>query len=101
MKQYVYVLKLIERLGVVNAWTTQGNAIVDAHFAYLKTLLAQGRLILAGKTAGNDETTFGLVIFEAVDDEEAKRIMENDPSVKRGIMRATCSSYHVALARNL
>lgn len=101
MKQYVVVLRLIERLWTVDAWTATDNTIVDEHFLYLKTLLAQGRLILAGKTAGNDESTFGLVIFEAVDDEEAKFIMENDPSVRKGIMRATLSSYHVALVRNL
>jgi uncharacterized protein YciI len=101
VKQYVYVLKLVERLWVVDAWTKQDNAIVDQHFTYLKALLANRQLILAGKTGGNDEATFGLVIFEALDDEEAQRIMENDPSVKQGIMRATLSSYHVALARNL
>lgn len=100
MKPYVYVLKLIERLWSVDAWTAADNAVVDDHFAYLKTRLAEGRLILAGKTTGNDETTFGLVIFEAVDDREAKHFMENDPAVRNGIMRATLSPFRVALTRN-
>ncbi len=99
MKQYVYVLRLIERLWAVEAWTDADNAIVDAHFAYLKRLLAEGRLMLAGKTAGNDERTFGLVIFEAQDEEEAQRIMVNDPTIIHGIMTATLSAYHVALLR--
>ena len=99
MKQYVYVLRLIDRLWHVDAWTEADNAIVDAHFAYLKQLMAEGRLILAGKTAGNDERTFGLVIFEAEDEEEAQRIMVNDPTIVHGIMRAELSAYHVALLR--
>lgn len=68
MKQYVYVLRLIERLWNVEAWTEADNAIVDEHFDHLKRLLAEGRLILAGKSAGNEESTFGLVIFEAIDE---------------------------------
>lgn len=99
MKQYVYVLRLIERLWSVEAWTAKDNAIVDEHFAYLKRLLAEGRLILAGKSAGNDENTFGLVIVEATDDSEARSIMANDPTVIHGIMTATLSIYHVALLR--
>jgi uncharacterized protein YciI len=99
MKQYVYVLRLIERLWSVEAWTEVDNAIVKAHFTYLKGLLAEGRLILAGKTDGNDERTFGLVIFEANDEAEARRIMAQDPTVLKGIMRAELSAYRVALYR--
>jgi uncharacterized protein len=99
VKQYVYVLHLIERLWAVEAWTEADNAIVDAHFAYLKRLHAEGRLILAGKSAGNDANTFGLVIFEAEDLPQAQSIMANDPTVKEGIMNATLSAYHVALLR--
>jgi uncharacterized protein len=99
VSQYVYVLRLIERLWSVDAWTTADNAVVDAHFAYLKRLHAEGRLILAGKSAGNDASTFGLVIFEAEDLPQAQSIMANDPTVKEGIMNATLSEYHVALLR--
>ncbi len=99
MSQYVYVLRLIERLWSVEAWTEKDSAIVDEHFAYLKRLLAEGRLILAGKSAGNDENTFGLVIFEAKDEAEAQSIMAKDPTVIQGIMTATLSAYHVAFLR--
>lgn len=99
MKQYVYVLRLIERLWNVEAWTEADNAIVDEHFDHLKRLLAEGRLILAGKSAGNEESTFGLVIFEAIDESEAQSIMAHDPSVVKGIMTAKLSAYHVALFR--
>lgn len=99
MNQYVYVLRLIERLWLLEAWTENDEAIVERHFAYLKSLLAEGRLILAGKTGGNDADTFGIVIFEARDWNEAQAIMTQDPSVVEGIMQATLSTYHVALCR--
>ena len=99
MKHYVYVLRLIERLWSVEAWTDADNAIVDEHFAYLKQLYADGRLILAGKTGGNDANTFGLVIFEAHDEAQAQVTMLNDPSVVKGIMSAELSTYNVALLR--
>lgn len=58
------VVKLIPSLLNVNNWTEKEEKIIDRHFAKLQELLVEGKLILAGKTLGIDEKTFGIVILE-------------------------------------
>lgn len=99
MKQFIYVLKLDPRLYKVENWTVEDEAVVGRHFNYLKELLKEGKLIIAGKTEENDEKTFGIVVIEVESFEEAKVIMENDPGVKEGIMTSEIYPYHVALLR--
>ena len=98
-KQFLYVLKLIPALRKEENWTPREEKIVGEHFASLEQMLEEGRLILAGKTAGLDEKTFGIVIFEAASEQEAQDIMQNDPAVRQGIMRAELFPYQVALMR--
>jgi len=97
--QYVYVLKLIPALLNEKSWTAKEEAIIDRHFARLQELLKDGKLILAGKTDGLDERTFGIVIFEADSQEEAEQVMKDDPAVAEGIMRAELFPYRVALIK--
>lgn len=99
MKQFIYVLRLIPRLLKESNWTESDNAVVGRHFAHLQSLLAEGKLILAGKTEGLDEQTFGIVIFEAEDLESAQKQMTLDPAVQEGIMNAQLFPYTVALMR--
>ena len=100
MKQFIYVLKLIERLTTESNWAAADNAAVARHFEHLKALLAQGKLVLAGKTDGLDGKTFGLVIFEAEDLETARRTMMADPALVIGIMTADLYPYTIALIRS-
>lgn len=100
-KQFIYVLKLIPSLWNEKNWTEREEAIVERHFTKLQGLLIEGKLILAGKTNGLDEKTFGIVIFEADSEEEAKLTMENDPAVAEGIMKAELFPYRVALMKGI
>lgn len=45
-----------------------------------------------------DEKTLGIVVLEASED-EARRLMEEDPGVIKGIMSVDLFPYHVALIR--
>ena len=99
-KQFIYVIRPVSRLQVEAHWTETDNAVVAEHFGYLKGLLADGRLILAGKTDGLDERTFGIVVFEAESMEAAERTMKDDPAVKAGIMTGEVFGYSVALGRS-
>jgi uncharacterized protein YciI len=99
LKQYIYILKLIPRLLKEVNWNEADNAIVGRHFAHLQSLLAEGQLILAGKTEGLDEKTFGIVIFEAEDYDSAQKQMRLDPAIQEGVMTGELYPYTVALMR--
>jgi uncharacterized protein YciI len=99
MKQFLYHLKPA-RLGMVTEGPTPEEAeTVSRHFAYLTELTEQGVMILVGRTQNNDESTFGIAIFEAENEAAAQRIMENDPAVSGGVMTATLYPYKIALMR--
>ena len=97
--QYIYVLKLIERLLKTENWNKREEEIVEKHFKNLEKLLKEKVLVLAGKTEGLNEKTFGIVIIETYNKEEAESIMKNDPAVKEGIMTAELYPYKIALMR--
>jgi uncharacterized protein YciI len=96
-KQFIYTLKLIPELLDENNWSEREHDIVKRHFEALQQLLKENKLILAGRTLNFDESTFGIVILQVDSEEEARRIMENDPAVKEKIMVAELYPYRVAL----
>lgn len=98
-KQYIYVLKLISSLLDERNWTEKEEKITERHFAKLQALLHEGKLILAGKTEGLDEKTFGIVILGTTSEDEALNIMNSDPAISEGIMHGELFPYHVALIR--
>ena len=57
-----------------------------AHTAYLEKLRGMGKLAAAGEIEGDRERA-GLVILERIPDEEAKRLLEDDPAVRGGALR--------------
>jgi uncharacterized protein YciI len=95
--QFVYFLKLVPRLLDENAWTDEDSRIVERHFVRLKKLTKEGTVILAGRTLDADPK--GIVILEAGSEEEARSLMEADPTVAEGIMTAELFPYSVALLR--
>ena len=100
MHQWIYVLK-VTRFEMLTEPTPEEEEIVSRHFAYLKDLTERGVMILVGRTQNSDESTFGIAIFEAEDEAAARTIMENDPAVVAGVMRATLYPYRVALMRKV
>jgi uncharacterized protein len=97
--QYLYVLRLVPRVQDDAAWTEADKAAVSQHFQRLQQATAAGRVILAGRTTEPGDRTFGLVIFEALDEAAARQFMESDPVVVAGVMTATLHPYAVALQR--
>lgn len=68
-----------------------------AHLAYLQELKAKNVIILVGRTQTTDEDTMGLAIFRAESEEIARQIVNEDPVVKRGVLKATLYPFKVAL----
>ena len=76
--------------------TPEENRIIGTHFQYLKKLLAEGKLILAGPC---EDASMGLAIFETADEEEAKAIAANDPAVTGHVFTCEVKPYRVSLLR--
>jgi uncharacterized protein YciI len=72
-------------------------AVVAAHFDYLERLMGQGVVILAGRTQTTDADSFGIIIFKAAGEAEARSVVDGDPAVRGGVMRATLYPYRIAL----
>lgn len=93
MQQFVYIISP-QRENFLKTMTVDEETIMDRHFDYLKAMLASGDLILAGPCT---DGTLGLIIFQAESAEAARQVMDNDPSVKAGVMRAVLHPYRVSL----
>jgi uncharacterized protein YciI len=96
MKQFLYKITPT-RLGMVEVGPTDQEAgIVKEHFRYLTSLTEKGTVLVFGRTQNADAKAFGIAILRAESEGEARSIMENDPAVKRGVMRAELYPYKVA-----
>jgi uncharacterized protein YciI len=98
-KQYIYVLKLVPRLYADSAWTKEDTALLQRHFVRFQDAAKSGQLILAGRTSEPGDKTFGIAIFEASDEDAARKFMQDDPAVAGGLMTAELHPFAVALQR--
>jgi uncharacterized protein len=96
--QYLYRLTPVRFEMVTVGPTPEEQAIVSEHFAYLEALTVQGVMLLVGRTQDNSPRTFGIAIFQAESEEQAQAIMQSDPAVRRGVMRAELFPFRIALA---
>ncbi|MFL5803143.1 MAG: YciI family protein [Roseiflexaceae bacterium] len=53
--------------------------------------------MLAGRTLNTDPSSFGIIILRADTEATARGIMEDDPAVQQGVMRAELFPYRIAL----
>ena len=77
--------------------TDDERAVWDVHFERLQRLTREGVMILVGPTLGPVNT--GIAVFEAPDEEAARRIMEEDPAIASGIATGELRPFSVALLR--
>ena len=96
-RQFLYQIQPTRPEMLQEGLTEREAEIMGRHFAYLKSNMEQGVLILAGRTLNTDPDTFGIGIFNATSEEEAWEFVKNDPAVKEGVMHARLFPYRVAL----
>ena len=77
--------------------TDAERSAFDAHAAWLRTLLADGVLIVAGPCLGQVNT--GIAIFEAPDEDTARGIVADEPVTSGGYMRGDLRPYRLGLLR--
>ena len=97
MQQYLYRIQVVRPEMLTEGPTETEAQVVSDHFVYLKDLVEKGVVILAGRTQNNDYSSFGIIIFNAESDVQARTIVENDPAVKNRVMRAELFPYKIAL----
>jgi uncharacterized protein YciI len=77
--------------------TDEERAVWSVHFDRFQRMLAKGELILVGPTLGRVNT--GIAIFEAPDEEAARKIMDEDPTIAGGFARGELRPFRVSLLR--
>ena len=96
VNQYLYRIQPQRLEMVTHGPTDEEASILSDRFNYLKSLTEQGVVLIFGRTQNNDTSTFGIAIFRAESADGAQSIMNNDPAVSKGIMRAELFPYEVA-----
>lgn len=99
MATYLYKIQPVRPEMLTEGSTEAEERIISEHFSYLEGLMAKGVLILAGRTLNKDYGSFGITIVKAESEEEARRIMHEDPAVKNHVMRAELYPYRIALLK--
>lgn len=98
-KQFLGILRLVERLHADTAWTPADETAVARHFTRLQAAAAERKVIFAGRTLESGERTLGLVVFEAADQKDAEAFMAGDPAVEAGVMTAEVRPYFLAVVQ--
>ena len=95
-QQWLYVVRPTRPEMLVGGLTAEEQATISRHAAYCDDLAKAGVMLMVGRTQTTTPDTMGISVFFAKDEAEARQIMENDPAVKEGVMRAELFPYRVA-----
>jgi uncharacterized protein len=85
-QQFIYVLRPARPEMITEGFTPEEAATQARHVAYLKDLAARGRVVICGRTTGGE--VFGICVFTAASEADAREFMANDPGVREELMRA-------------
>jgi uncharacterized protein YciI len=96
-KEYMYRVQPMRPAMLTKGPTPAEKSIISEHFSRLAELTGKGVVEFAGRTTNTDKTSFGIIIFRAESEAAAREIMNNDPAVKQGVMKATLFPFHTAL----
>ncbi len=95
MKTYIYRNELVPVIRQ-DGFSAEDQKIMSKHFEYLKSYMEAGKLLLAGPC---EDRAFGIAIFYAESDAEARAFMNNDPAIRDGLMTAEVHPFRLSLFR--
>ena len=96
MAEWIYFLHA-PRENFAETMTDEEREVWGVHFERFERLLAEGVIVLVGPTLGPVNT--GIAIFEAPDEDAARKLMEEDPVVAGGYARGELRPFRVSLLR--
>jgi uncharacterized protein YciI len=86
MSAYMYTITAVRKDMLKTGLNEQKRMAFQAHTLYLEDLAKKGVLIIAGRTLLPEES-MGIGIFYADSDEEARKIVADDPFVSHGVVK--------------
>jgi uncharacterized protein YciI len=92
--QFAYLVRPAFDQAFLAGATPDQREVVDRHGVYLERLHAEGRVLFAGRCF---DGPFGIVVLEVGDEDEARAIIDDDPSVRLGLQSAELYPFRVAL----
>ncbi|TRW47264.1 YciI family protein [Georgenia yuyongxinii] len=96
MTEWIYFIHA-PREDFAATMTDEEQRVWGAHAQLLQRRLDEGSLILAGPTLGPVNT--GICVFEAPDEDAARRYMAEDPTIASGIGRGELRPFRAAFLR--
>ncbi len=96
MAEWIYFLHP-PREDFAATMTDEEKEVWAVHFERFRRMLAEGSLVLVGPTLGRTNT--GVAVFEAPDEEAARRVVAEDPVVAGGFAQAELHQFRVSLLR--
>ena len=94
--EFLYLVRPVRPAMLVDGMTSAEETAVEAHLNYLKSLAETGTVRLAGRTLEDDQA-FGIVVFSASSQDEAQRLVDEDPAVAQNVMMAELFSFRIAV----
>ncbi|MDQ1516914.1 MAG: hypothetical protein QOE80_2744 [Actinomycetota bacterium] len=96
MAEWIYFIHA-PRENFAATMTEEERAVWGVHFERFHRLMAEGVMILVGPTLGPVNT--GIAVFEAPDEDAARKIMDDDPVIAGGFARGELRPFKVSLLR--
>ena len=95
MPEYIYLIHPLRHEFFASP-TPQEDAVMDAHYEYLKQAMNAGIVLLAGPCL---DETFGVVVLQAKDEAAARAFMFDDPSVQSNVMIAELHPLKISMMK--
>ena len=83
-KQYFFVKLIPPRPTFPMDITAEEKLLMHEHVHYTRESFDAGKILIYGPVMAPGGA-FGMAVFEVVDEEEVRRVLENDPSVLAGL----------------
>jgi uncharacterized protein YciI len=98
MADWIYFIHT-PRENFAETMTEEEQRVWGEHAELLERRLDNGSLILAGPTLGRVNT--GICVFEAPDEDAARRYMEEDPTIRSGLARGELREFRASFLRGV
>lgn len=96
MKQYVFCI--LKTGSNTSATKEERKKLFEGHMATIKTLAAEGKLVIAGPFMENDKNYRGIFVFNVKTVEEAQKLVARDPAVEAKLFDVELTPWYSSAA---